>query len=1129
MERLGAFVARLLDGGTFEIVLLVGLVLVGLVVAVLVLWVVWKLLVVLGRGVLWVARWGSGTLKARAAAQRDAAAARPPAVATGWGTSGGRLRPALAEARRRAGRDAVCVVVVAGHGMGELCRSLGLARPGVGVVGVAAGPGTVLIDASATPVQGLGRVARALPWRRPTDAVAVLLDEGGLGDDAVARAARFAQAARLRVALHLVVPHAAALSAWRVVDASVDSDAVCAQLAADTARRWLLGGSREGLETLALSSSKTLAAALARALTVAPSAVVDVASLAFGGAGLRAAVMRTRARTCPLAAPGPALAGAGVACVGGAAMAVVAGFGAVDHAQALRADVDGAAREARVSWEADGVNTVPSAARVRRVAGLAVRLSDHADLSAASPLSVLVPRASAPERLGGAFLEAYVLRPLGRALQWRARRRLEPSADPDAWLDDARVVGEWTAAWEGLATHPSEVDVQRLLVAGFGGTKSAWPSGVDQALAETGVVVPLPEDGGLDVDAVRALARQHFIATMQRWADGVYTHGPVASAARQAADPSAPWRVQHQALTALRNALQDPTQQWLTAAEDRPDHSIELGYLGRALGLSLIGQATTLEAKAAVSRIRIDARAQAPLYSLEVLGPLLVRSGASSGPSLSMAAPAAAWLAFLDQIAAAGLDAPPQRALKPFAGVATIDVDAVTAAHDRLQAFDQLASTLPAEVPPALAQSLLRNLANELVLGVVRAVELALRPATDTGLASERAQRRASAAAATVEDLQAIEAWLWTRQASDAADTVLAARARVGEGVLEAASAVLDEEDPLGVFLDPSADRDALLRRFERGVGRFTRVYEQLAKPFLQATVFGQGWAVLHWSDMAEDIEAYARGDAASTLSALEGMVRAYVEDPHRVCDIPRPLVARGDYLALGVSRFAHDLDQHCAAVALAHAHTLYDPVEDYFQRHVAGLWPYAHSPHAPELPPAALAELATLMHQAIDAYPLVHSPLATALAHHARFWELADGVPVVRLRIQWRAHRTLEHLAQHVAEVDVEGLDPGPDGLYTWRYGTPFTLRMRLASHSPYRFVLPDGRRSDVWRSQAQGNGALLRLLEDVTKGVLLLHATVTRDSDQPPEPLRLSAQLLDTRERPLAVPMFFNLGLDS
>ena len=82
MERLGAFVARLLDGGTFEIVLLVGLVLVGLVVAVVVLWVVWKLLVVLGRGVLWVARWGSGTLKARAAAQRDAAAARPPAVAT---------------------------------------------------------------------------------------------------------------------------------------------------------------------------------------------------------------------------------------------------------------------------------------------------------------------------------------------------------------------------------------------------------------------------------------------------------------------------------------------------------------------------------------------------------------------------------------------------------------------------------------------------------------------------------------------------------------------------------------------------------------------------------------------------------------------------------------------------------------------------------------------------------------------------------------------------------------------------------------------------------------------------------------------------------------------------------------
>ena len=73
----------------------------------------------------------------------------------------------------------------------------------------------------------------------------------------------------------------------------------------------------------------------------------------------------------------------------------------------------------------------------------------------------------------------------------------------------------------------------------------------------------------------------------------------------------ASWREEHDALRDLRNALQDPGQYWLTAAEDRPDYGFELRMLGRALALSVLGQVSALEAKAAVSRIRIDARTAA--------------------------------------------------------------------------------------------------------------------------------------------------------------------------------------------------------------------------------------------------------------------------------------------------------------------------------------------------------------------------------------------------------------------------------------------------------------------------------------------------------------------------------------
>ena len=153
------------------------------------------------------------------------------------------------------------------------------------------------------------------------------------------------------------------------------------------------------------------------------------------------------------------------------------------------------------------------------------------------------------------------------------------------------------------------------------GANRLGPEGIDIALIDTGVRVPTVEAGGLDVDRITELARSNFVSTMQSWGTQVYSNGPVATAARRAIDRSANWREQYAALVALRTALQDPSQQWLMAAEDQPDHRFEMRYLGRALAMSIIGQTTALKAKAAISRIRIEARERVEYFILPEIGP----------------------------------------------------------------------------------------------------------------------------------------------------------------------------------------------------------------------------------------------------------------------------------------------------------------------------------------------------------------------------------------------------------------------------------------------------------------------------------------------------------------------------
>ena len=1134
--RMGEFAARLLSGGTLEIVLLIVLIVVALILFLIALWILWKLLVLLGKGLLWVFRAGGEATQKQATARREARLAAPPPVATSWGASPRiGLRRALAEARRLAGPDALRILVIAGDGMADLCRSAGLIPPGAGTVGIAAGGDTILIDAARADGRMLRRLASALPWRRPVDAVAAVVDADAIPGETLFRTANFARATGLRVALHFVLASANRTAAWRIVDANNrDGGALCTQLAQDAARIWLTGGSREGLKELSLAQSRELPSVLDRAFAAAPSSTVDIASLSFGGVGLRAAVAQTAARTRPAVTPGFSIWTGVAVLIAGITLAGLVAVTGLDRARSLRAVAQTARHEAATPWVATGIDAVPSGSRVRRMAGLGVRLAQFSEFSPLAPLAPLVPNYYAPGNLGAALMDAYVLRPLAASLDRRARESLTPSDDPVAWIENARLVDEWLAAWEGLGGDPEEVDLRRLFAGAFGGEPDAWSEGTDLALVRTAVKPPSPLQGGLDVDGLTELARRNFITTMQRWAGTVYTNGPAAHAARRAVHRGATWREEHEALRDLRTALQDPGQYWLTAAEDRPDYGFELRMLGRALALSVLGQAAALEAKAAVSRIRIDARTAAEHFVLPEIGPLMVRSstgarGGGGGPSLSLSPSAEAWLAFLERIREVGFTDLPQAPALSVAGPVTVDPAPVAATRAKLRVFDRFASNLPADLPPSVAQGLLLEVVSELVIGVAASVELALRPAASVDFADQHALRLSKVAPA-LDDLEEIERWLRERQADVEADRVLRVRSRVAGNMLDSGVSVLGAEDPIGIYLDPTADSNALVRRFERGVDRLRRLYEQFGKPYVGAGSFGGGLAVFEWRRIGEDLAGYARGDANSALSGLEGMLRAYADDPDAACAAPHAThaAARDDYVADALFRFRNQLERACAERSLARTRRVYDSLVGYFARYVSWLWPYSGDPDAPEVPASALSEFVNRLHAAEPELARVEGGLSEAFRTNARFW-LRDenGAVAVRFRFDWRVRPLEEKLAEHVIAFEFHGVERDEDGVHTWRYGTPAALKLRLAKNSPYRFL---GTTDPVGLEMVldeRGNGALIRILGDLSDGVLSIGAEVV-DEQGRRQPLHVTGRITRPDGVPMTVPRFHEYPRD-
>ena len=914
-----------------------------------------------------------------------------------------------------------------------------------------------------------------------------MLQDEAIPADALVRSNAFARACGLELAVHFVVSSPSRAPVWALLDrARPDGGSLCDSLSRDASRRWLGGGSREGLDQLSGASSRELASELDRAIGTAPSPSVQVASLALGGAGLAGAVSQSTSLTRPArttAVSARVFYAAGVLFV---ALAAFTAMDLLDRSFRLRAAVETAEREARTTWVLSDVDTIPNPARVYRVMRSAIRLSEMSGFHAPAPLVALLPFTHTPRDLGAALFEAYLLRPLAASLHRRIEAELVPDQDPRAWLERARRAGEWLAAWNGLSEEPDQVDLSSLLADAFGDHVSDWPERPERAITTSLARVPPPEDGGLDVPYLSTLVRERFVETMSSWAHSVYTNGPVAVAARVVADERAHWHERYRSLVALRQSLSDPAQRWITAARDDSDYRYEAWIYGRSVGMAVLGTRPTVEAKAAVSTIRIAAREAATTFTAPGLGPLLVRSsaGASGGAqsSLALSATASAWLSLLEGFQRLGVaELPPPPDVLPH-GALTLDVARVLRARTRLRGFDRLTSEVPQGLPFDAFATTVAEVETEVQEGTLNAIEHAVRP-FDRSAYDDRLTVALSELDTGIEALDEIANWFAEHEAAAEGDALLSIRSRVALTVLGAGADVLVTRDPLAVHFDAGADRQAMVRRLERGVTALEKIYDQYARSNAAVAAAAGERLALEWTRIGRDLEGYRSGDPVSAISALSGMVRAYAENPVDACAAERSTHAgvRDDYVARALSRYVADRARVCEALRLAGARRVYDSLASYYQTHLDSLWPYADSPDAPEVGAAELATFVERVHAGAAELARIDGRYSRLFAETAKFWSSDSDPLAVEFRLEWRARRAEEINARHIIDFALEGPERDEDGVHTWRYGSPFGIRLRLAKDSPLRFTDAADASGLELRVPYPGNGALVRALSSL------------------------------------------------
>ena len=209
-------------------------------------------------------------------------------------------------------------------------------------------------------------------------------------------------------------------------------------------------------------------------------------------------------------------------------------------------------------------------------------------------------------------------------------------------------------------------------------------------------------------------------------------------------------------------------------------------------------------------------------------------------------------------------------------------------------------------------------------------------------------------------------------------------------------------------------------------------------------------------------------------------MVRAYAENPVDACAAERSTHAgvRDDYVARAFARYVADRAQVCHALRLAGTRRVYDALVSYYETHLVSLWPYTASPDAPEVGAAELSTFVERVRAGTDALSQIEGRYSALFAETTGFWNVESDPLAVEFRLEWRARRAEELNARHIIDFAVEGPERDEDGVYTWRYGSPFAVRLRLAKDSPLRFADATDASGLERRAAYPGNGALIRAL---------------------------------------------------
>ena len=956
-----------------------------------------------------------------------------PAAAAGPGGELTTARRAVARAIGVAGADALRVVLIGDRRQADrILEGLGTDPPPEAELRIAARPGLLVADATGARDRGVRRLARALPRRRPLDAIGYLPSLDGDDDRREAEQAhRLANLLRVRAALHVVVPSEDDRPVFEPCHdpGAPDARALTRGLGERLARGWLRGGVRPALGGGDPDSGGRLEVRAKAAIERSRSESLVLSSLAWGGRGLAAAAESTWDRTVPRERCGRGGLTGAAALAAGIALGALGGFtqakqvAELEHALSVLAPVLPGAR-------ADP-GALAGRAKARRYGRAAAVLARASGPSVSSPLSVLLPGGAALRKLASRTVTDAVVRPAQEAVRERIARALRPGADPDEWLDRA-------SAELAQSAEPEPYGAAAVLAAAYDSPEEGWRRLLARAARRFPATAAAPFTGE---------AKASFVRTMGAFARDRYAKGTLLGPARRAA--SAPrWRGRMTALRSVEVALGAGEGRWLSPGGSDPE--VER-VLARARGV--LDEKTVERARSVAGRAGDDARKELESLRLGGAYPLVDLDG-DEGPALGPAV---------------------RRLLRAYEALAREELLDPAGASARGAAGAGFSAR-------RLLASLKRLDRRIAATGIGQGLGEWPRAEIEQAAFDEAADRIETAAAGPLAAHQGavvreIEGLARAKGAWRAVARIGAVRAKFEAAASREALRAIEEEDPLAVEFDADTDRHAVLERVVAGIERLDALHRR--EP---------GFGDSRWEALGRSLRGYRDADRSSVLTRMAERAREYAERGTTGCGAPgrgTRIAPAGGYPDRAFAAFELRLDALCRAAGARAAVAAKNRLRSFYREQLAWRWPYSDEPGAPAVPRSTLAELLrrAAAREAGDLSPDLRS-IVEPWSRNRR------GEPVLAITVEWRTAPEREQYAQHVASCRLEGLQALESGRRGWRYGDPLHVRLRLAKDSPLRFAggaaetsIPIGEGSWV-RSLATGAAAATLAIEAPVTG---------------------------------------------